>query len=153
MVTNLPAMQETWVWSLGWEDPLEKGKVTRSSVLAWRIPKYRGTWWATVHGVTKSSFSSSYWFVTFMLKVYLSVPPELKKEKLQRKVCIVSHLSTRWKEALASFCSLNLNLGSPVAYFLSKISPGSWRVHFYHLWERFNQEKAEKILKVILIVM
>ena len=38
MVKNLPAMQETWVPSLGWEDPLEKGKVTHSSILAWRIP-------------------------------------------------------------------------------------------------------------------
>ena len=38
MVKNLPAMQETWVWSLGWEDPLEKGKATHSSILAWRIP-------------------------------------------------------------------------------------------------------------------
>ena len=38
MVTNLPGMQETWVRSLGWEDPLEKGKATHSSILAWRIP-------------------------------------------------------------------------------------------------------------------
>ena len=38
MVKNMPAMQETWVWSLGWEDPLEKGTATHSSVLAWRIP-------------------------------------------------------------------------------------------------------------------
>ena len=52
-VKNLPAMQETQVWSLGSEDPLEKGMVTHSSILAWRIP------WTeepgglhTVHGVT-----------------------------------------------------------------------------------------------------
>ena len=38
LVKNLPAMQETWVQSLGWEDPLKKGKVTPSSILAWRIP-------------------------------------------------------------------------------------------------------------------
>ena len=37
LVKNLPAMWETWVRSLGWEDPLEKGKVTHSSLLAWRI--------------------------------------------------------------------------------------------------------------------
>ena len=37
-VKNLPAMQETWVRSLGWKEPLEKGMVTHSSVLAWRIP-------------------------------------------------------------------------------------------------------------------
>ena len=38
LVKNPPAMQETWVWSLGWEGPLEKGKDTYSSTLAWRIP-------------------------------------------------------------------------------------------------------------------
>ena len=38
MVKNPPAMQETWVRSLGWEDPLEKGMATHSSILAWRIP-------------------------------------------------------------------------------------------------------------------
>ena len=37
-VKNPPAMRETWVQSLGWEDPLEKGMVTYSSILAWRIP-------------------------------------------------------------------------------------------------------------------
>ena len=36
LVKNLPAMQETWVPSLGWEDPLEKGRATHSSILAWR---------------------------------------------------------------------------------------------------------------------
>ena len=35
---NLPAMQETWVQLLGWEDPLEKGTATHSSILAWRVP-------------------------------------------------------------------------------------------------------------------
>ena len=39
LVKNQPAMQETWVPSLGWEDPLEKGKATHSSILAWRILK------------------------------------------------------------------------------------------------------------------
>ena len=38
LVKNLSAMQETWVQSLGWEDPLEKEKATHSSILAWRIP-------------------------------------------------------------------------------------------------------------------
>ena len=38
LVKNLSAMQENWVRSLGWEDPLEKGKATQSSILAWRIP-------------------------------------------------------------------------------------------------------------------
>ena len=38
LVKNLPAMQEAWVRSLGWEDPLEYGKATHSSILGWRIP-------------------------------------------------------------------------------------------------------------------
>ena len=53
-IKNLPAMLEAWVWSLGWEDPLEEGMATHSSILAWRIPTDRGAWWATVHGVTKT---------------------------------------------------------------------------------------------------
>ena len=53
-VKNPPAIQETWVWSLSWEDPLEEGMATHSSILAWRIPMDRGAWWATVHRVTKS---------------------------------------------------------------------------------------------------
>ena len=44
-VKNLPAMQEMQIPSLGWEDPLEKGMETHSSILAWRIPTDRGTWW------------------------------------------------------------------------------------------------------------
>ena len=54
MVKNLPAMQETWVQSLGWEDPLEEGVATHSNILAWRITKDRRAWWVTVHGVRKS---------------------------------------------------------------------------------------------------
>ena len=52
LVKNLPAMWKTWVRPLGWEDPLEKGKATHSSILAWRIP------W-TVHRVAKSQIGLS----------------------------------------------------------------------------------------------
>ena len=54
MVKNPPAKQETWVQSLGREDPLEEDMATHSSILAWRIPMDRGAWWATVHGVAKN---------------------------------------------------------------------------------------------------
>ena len=57
MVKNLPAMPETWVQSLGWEDPLKESMATHSSILAWRIPKDRGAWRATVHGVTESDMT------------------------------------------------------------------------------------------------
>ena len=56
-VKNLPAMQKTWFRSLGWEDPLEADMTTHSSLLDWRIPMDRGTWWATVHGVTESDMT------------------------------------------------------------------------------------------------
>ena len=42
MVKNLPAMWETWLQSLGWEDPLEEGMATHSGILGWRIPMDRG---------------------------------------------------------------------------------------------------------------
>ena len=48
LVKNLPAMQETWVRSLGWEYSLEKGMATHSSTIAWRIPMNRGAWWAAL---------------------------------------------------------------------------------------------------------
>ena len=51
---NLPAMWETWIQSLGWEDPLEEGMAIHSSILAWRIPMDRGAWRATVHGVAQN---------------------------------------------------------------------------------------------------
>ena len=56
MVKHMPAicLQETWVQSLDWEDPLEEEPAAQSSILAWEIPMDRGGWWATVHGGTKS---------------------------------------------------------------------------------------------------
>ena len=54
MVKNLPAMQETQVLSLGKENPLEEGMATDSSILAWRIPRDRGTQWVSIHGIMKS---------------------------------------------------------------------------------------------------
>ena len=55
MVENLPAERETWVQSLGCEDPLGGSMATHSSDLAWRIPMDRGAWQATVPGVAKIS--------------------------------------------------------------------------------------------------
>ena len=54
MVKNLTAVWETWVQSLGEEEPLEREMATPFSILARRIPMDRGAWWATVHGVAKS---------------------------------------------------------------------------------------------------
>jgi len=56
VVKNLPEIQETqemWVQSLGWEDPLEKGMATYSSILVWENPMDKEPWQATVHGIAK----------------------------------------------------------------------------------------------------
>ena len=66
---NLPAVWETWIRSLGWEDPLEKGKATHSSILVWRIP------W-TVHGVAKSRT----WLSNFHSLTHSLTWKELKRE-------------------------------------------------------------------------
>ena len=47
LVENLPAMWESWIWSLGWEGPMKKGKATHSRILAWRIPWIGMSNWAT----------------------------------------------------------------------------------------------------------
>ena len=72
LLKNLPAMQETWVRSLGWEDPLEKRKTTYSSILAWRIPwmelrRVRHDW------VTFTIHSSGYMSIT----IFQFIPPLL----------------------------------------------------------------------------
>ena len=61
LVKNLPAMLETWLWSLGWEDHLEKGKATHSSILAWRIS------WTVAHGDPKSQTRLSNFHLSFVL--------------------------------------------------------------------------------------
>ena len=66
LVKNLPGMQETWVWSLGSEDSLEKGKATHSSIVAWRIP-------STVSS-TGSQSNQTYW-VTSTLTLLLNTHP------------------------------------------------------------------------------
>ena len=52
-VKNLPVLWETFVRSLDWEDPVEKGMAIHFSILAWRSPMDRGAWQAAVHGVAK----------------------------------------------------------------------------------------------------
>ena len=71
-VKNPPAMRETWVRSLGWEDPLDEGMATHSSILASRIPVDRGAWRAAVHGIKKKSdmteqLSTLYYTLIFLI--------------------------------------------------------------------------------------
>ena len=67
---------ETWVQSVGWEDPLEKGMTIHSSILAWRIPMDRGAWQATVQGVAKSRTQLSDWAHILDYAVYRETEEE-----------------------------------------------------------------------------
>ena len=89
LIKNLPAMRETWVQSLGWEDPLEKGKATHSSNVAWRIQSMdlensdHGVHY-TVHGVPKSwTWLSDFHFTLLSLVVLMikNPPPNAGEEK------------------------------------------------------------------------
>ena len=74
MVINLPAMWDTWVRSLVWED-LEKGRTAHFSILAWRIPMDKGACQATVHGVTKSRTRLSDFHSIYNYYKILAKPP------------------------------------------------------------------------------
>ena len=82
VVKNLPAMQETWVQSLGWEDPLEKGMATHSSILAWRIP------WTEEPGGLQSMRSQRvrHDWVTNTQSILKEISPEYSLEGLMLKL-------------------------------------------------------------------
>ena len=75
LVKNPPAVRKMWAQSLGWEDHLEKGKATHSSILAWRIP------WTTVHGVAKSQTQLSDFHFTLLFVLGIKVFYILKNVK------------------------------------------------------------------------
>ena len=81
---NPPAMWDTWIQPLSWEDPLEEGMANHSSILAWRIPMDRGAWWATVHGVEKSQTQFSNW----AHMVFLA----MQKYFIYHCICILKHI-------------------------------------------------------------
>ena len=74
-VKNPPAMQEIWVRSLGWEDPLEEGMAAHSSILAWRIPMDRGAWRATVMDCKELDTTER--LSTAQIHTYVHVPASL----------------------------------------------------------------------------
>ena len=88
-VKNLTAMQETWVQSLGWEDPLEKGMATRSSILGLESSMDRGAWWATVQGVTKGQTRLSDFYITSksnrMPSFHFTCTTKMSKSKILAK--------------------------------------------------------------------
>ena len=108
LVKTPPAMQETWVQSLGWKDPLEKGKTTHSSILAWRIPC------TTVHGVAKS------W--TWLSNFHFQRIPHINKfswNNIRRiaQICLgQQHRIIRWKKLCPSKLSSRFTLTSLIFY-------------------------------------
>ena len=78
-VKNPPAMRETWVWSLGWEDPLENGMATHSSILAWKIPRTVYSPWDCKESDTAEPLSLS--TLIKNLGVFISAVTFLKKSE------------------------------------------------------------------------
>ena len=70
-VKNLPAMQETQVWSLGWDDPLEEEPSTSLQYSCLENPMDKGAWWVTVHTVTKSQTRLKWLSTTQLFTVFL----------------------------------------------------------------------------------
>ena len=87
MVKNPPTMWETWIRSLGWEDPLEEDMATHSSILAWGIPMDRGAWRATVHGVTESDMAEHVHATPYTEKF-------VNKAREGSTVCLLGRLSS-----------------------------------------------------------
>ena len=87
-------MRETWVQSLGQEDPLEKGMAIHSSILAWRISVDRGARWATVHGVTKSWTRLKRLIIFFAAKDAEALYSQQKQDQELTVVQIINSLLT-----------------------------------------------------------
>ena len=110
LVKNPPAVRETWVPSLGCKDPLEKGKATHSSILAWRIP------WTTVHGVAKSRTRLGNFHISGIIQ-YLSLdcPLIIKLGCLTALLSLVAAVSSPASVSVSGTCSL---LGGRVSSWL-----------------------------------
>ena len=73
LVKNPPAVQETWVWSLGWEDPLEKGKASHSSMLVWRTPWTLQPMGSQRVGHNWATFSSVHFIHCLCIKIFFYI--------------------------------------------------------------------------------
>ena len=85
LVKNLPIMQETWIWSLGWEDPLEKGMATHSSILSWKI-SWQRILEATVHSVARVGHNWAHFHYVWVKPPELH-PPTPRTQQIGRKEC------------------------------------------------------------------
>ena len=119
MMKNPPIVWKTWVWSLGWEDLLEEGMETHSSILARRIPVNRGALPAAVSGVAKNWTLLSdkaqmvcYILFLFLISIMFLIPSYEARVNLIPK----PNKHNRRKEKLVSFFHINVS-----AKFLNKI--------------------------------
>ena len=111
-------MQEIWVQSLGWEDPLYKGMATHSSIHSWKIPMDKGAWRVTVHGVAKS-------------QIGLSNQTTTNKDIVKLFVCLWAlHIS--FQNYFYFFLSAVLGLHCFAQAFSSC---GKWGLLFLAVWE------------------
>ena len=103
MVKNLPALQETWVQSLGWEDPLQKWKAAHSSILAWRIP------WSDFHFTLKKIRFKSEFISYCLIHIHYTISITLVSSS-EKRVCVsvcVCQLSCVQLFCNPMYCSLS----------------------------------------------
>jgi len=97
MVKNLPVMWETWVQSLGWEDPLEEGMATYSIILAQRIPMDRGTWLQSMGSqrVGHDWVTKQQWPQDWKRTIFITIPKNgsTKECAKHQTVTLISHAS------------------------------------------------------------
>ena len=115
-VKNLPALQETWVWSLDQENPLEKGMATHSSIFAWRIPWTEEPGEATACGVSRVGHNWGTDSLTFKINC----------------LCKSSDLETAFNPSVISFIAVNL---------LSQL----WLSFFFLTWLQRKVEKGQSM--------
>ena len=126
-------MWEVWVWSLGWEDPLRKGKATHSSILAWRIP------WTTVHGVSKSltrlsdfHFHSMYLYSIYILFTTVQYFHCIRYDKNISSVQSLSRIPlfvTPWTAACQASLSITNSYSLLKLMFIESVVPSKQPSH------------------------
>ena len=136
-VKNVPTMQETWLWSLGWEDPLERGMATHSSILPWNSMD-TGAWRAIVNGVAKiehdwTTFTFLLYacFLSFLLNACI-----LFQDPIQNTIfnCHVSlSFSRQWYFLTCFWCPGQLS-GILVRYCVNYLSFGIFLIFFFFNW-------------------
>ena len=146
-VKNLPAMRETWVQSLGWEDPLEKGTTTHSSILAWRIPR-------TEEPSRLQSIQSRELDMAQRLSLTHSLCPLTVLTHCKILLIILSlKLMTRWIELQGDhFCHFTIWF-SISTFSLGEIKSNYAKVQPGNTWQLLIRCNPSKDLNLIIILL